>query len=95
MPSKEAAQLQHSCEFVEEEDATVVRQTTVATGDSYISRRAAHSDFNVTENDVKVNGMNRSGRAAKLGQQAHPAWVLTPDSGISVLLIRSIFCSIC
>jgi len=36
MPSKEAAQLQHSREFVEKEDPTIVRQTTVAKGDSYI-----------------------------------------------------------
>ena len=65
MPSKEAAQLQHSREFVEKEDPPIVRQTTVAKGESYISRRTAHSDFNLTENDVKVISTNHSGSTAK------------------------------
>ena len=55
MPSEEAAQLQHSREFVEKQYATVMRQAPVAKGDFHISRRSAHVDLNLTESDVKVN----------------------------------------
>jgi hypothetical protein len=38
MPGKEIAELQHPYKFVEEEGTAEVRQTTMFTGDSYISR---------------------------------------------------------
>jgi hypothetical protein len=81
MPSKEAAQLQHSREFIEKEDPTIVRQTTVAKGDSYIFRRTAHSDFNLTENDVKVISTNHRGSTAKPERNSNPVCVFTPDAG--------------
>ena len=81
MPSKAAAQLQHSCEFVEKEDAAVMRKAPVAKGDSYISRRTTHSDFNITKNDVKVRTENRRESPAKSGQKPLSLRVFTPDSG--------------
>ena len=87
MPSKEAAQLQHSSKFVEKEDPTIVRQTTVATGDFYISRRTAHSDFNLTENDVKVISTNHSRSTAKSERNSNPVCVFTPDTGVKELVL--------
>src|SRR5713226_5282185 len=81
MPSKEAAQLQQSREFVEKEDAAVMRKAPVAKGDFHISRRTTHSDLNVTKNDVKVRTENRRKSPAKSGQKSRSLRVFTPDSG--------------
>ena len=44
MTSQEPAKLQHSYEFVKEEGTAKVRQTTVFTGDCYVSRLILHAD---------------------------------------------------
>jgi hypothetical protein len=48
-------QLQHSKEFVEEEDPAIVRQTPVIKGDSEVSRRSSHAAFYFTKSAVKGN----------------------------------------
>jgi hypothetical protein len=44
MTRQEITELQHSYEFVKEEGTAKVRQTTMFTGDSYISRRISHAE---------------------------------------------------
>src|SRR5712691_11230362 len=84
MPTKEAAELQHSREFVEEQDAAVLRQTPVAKGDFHISRRSTHPDLNLTKSDVKVTMKICSGSPARSVRNSHPMPFFTPDSGGSV-----------
>src|SRR5207249_3665508 len=79
----EAAELQHSREFVEEQDAAVMRQTPVAKGDFHISRRSTHPDLNLTKSDVKVTMKICSGSPARSVRNSHPMPFFTPDSGIS------------
>src|SRR6266853_3333075 len=86
MPTKEAAELQHSREFVEEQDAAVMRQTPVAKGDFHISRRSTHPDLNLTKSDVKVTMKICSGSPARSVRNSHPMPFFTPDSGGSVSL---------
>src|SRR6266478_6026352 len=81
MPTKEAAELQHSREFVEEQDAAVMRQTPVAKGDFHISRRSTHPDLNLTKSDVKVTMKICSGSPARSVRNSHPMPFFTPDSG--------------
>src|SRR5260370_31422305 len=81
MPTKEEAKLQHSREFVEEQDAAVMRQTTVAKGDFHLSRRCQHPDLNVTKSDVKVTMKICSGSPARSVRNSHPMPFFTPDSG--------------
>src|SRR5882724_1682861 len=88
MPTKEAAELQHSREFVEEQDAAVMRQTPVAKGDFHISRRSTHPDLNLTKSDVKVTMKICSGSPARSVRNSHPMPFFTPDSG----LIEHSFC---
>src|SRR5713101_5489027 len=83
MPTKEAAELQHSREFVEEQDAAVMRQTPVAKGDFHISRRSTHPDLNLTKSDVKVTMKICSGSPARSVRNSHPMPFFTPDSGNS------------
>src|SRR6266852_5337473 len=83
MPTKEAAELQHSREFVEEQDAAVMRQTPVAKGDFHISRRSTHPDLNLTKSDVKVTMKICSGSPARSVRNSHPMPFFTPDSGPS------------
>src|SRR6266404_2605992 len=85
MPTKEAAELQHSREFVEEQDAAVMRQTPVAKGDFHISRRSTHPDLNLTKSDVKVTMKICSGSPARSVRNSHPMPFFTPDSGVSLL----------
>jgi len=59
MPSKEAAELQHSREFIEKQNTAVVRQTRMTESDFYISGRSTHSDFNVPKGEVKVSKRKR------------------------------------
>src|SRR5258708_306556 len=80
MPTKEAAELQHSREFVEEQDAAVMRQTPVAKGDFHISRRSTHPDLNLTKSDVKVTMKICSGSPARSVRNSHPMPFFTPDS---------------
>ena len=54
MPGEKTAPWQHSGEFVEKEDASVMGQTRVIKGDSNACRRTSHPDFNLTESEVKV-----------------------------------------
>jgi hypothetical protein len=68
MASKETVQLPHSSEFIEKQNATVVCQAPVAKGDFYISRQSTHSEFNLTENDVKVSRDNRRQIRIKCGK---------------------------
>src|SRR6266849_930558 len=84
MPTKEAAELQHSREFVEEQDAAVMRQTPVAKGDFHISRRSTHPDLNLTKSDVKVTMKICSGSPARSVRNSHPMPFFTPDSGFRV-----------
>jgi hypothetical protein len=42
MRGQEVPELQHSQEFMEEVDTTIVGQTSMITGDSDISRRISH-----------------------------------------------------
>ena len=44
MAGKETAELQHSYKFMEKEGTAEVSQTSMFTGDSYISRRILHLD---------------------------------------------------
>jgi hypothetical protein len=44
MTGQEPAQLQHSYEFMKEEGTAKVGQTTMFTGDLYVSRRIPHAD---------------------------------------------------
>src|SRR6266571_7341660 len=81
MPTKEAAELQHSREFVKEQDAAVMRQTPVAKGDFHISRRSTHPDLNLTKSDVKVTTTICSGSPARSVRNSHPMPFFTPDSG--------------
>src|SRR6266699_3189760 len=83
MPTKEAAELQHSREFVEEQDAAVMRQPPVAKGDFHISRRSPHPDLNLTKSDVKVTTKICSGSPARAARNSHPMPFFTPDSGYS------------
>src|SRR5216683_7510414 len=83
MPTKEAAELQHSREFVEEQDAAVMRQPPVAKGDFHISRRSTHPDLNLTKSDVKVTMTICSGSPARSVRNSHPMPFFTPDSGIT------------
>src|SRR5258708_1593151 len=83
MPTKEAAELQHSREFVEEQDAAVMRQTPVAKGDFHISRRSTHPDLNLTKSDVKVTMKICNGSPARSVRNSHPMPFFTPDSGIT------------
>src|SRR6266567_2824578 len=83
MPTKEAAELQHSREFVEEQDAAVMRQPPVAKGDCHISRRSTHPDLNLTKSDVKVTTTICSGSPARSVRNSHPMPFFTPDSGIT------------
>src|SRR5712691_12064885 len=85
MPTKEAAELQHSREFVEEQDAAVMRQTPVAKGDFHISRRSTHPDLNLTKSDVKVTMKICSGSPARSVRNSHPMPFFTPDSGRAAL----------
>src|SRR5713101_2798172 len=85
MPTKEAAELQHSREFVEEQDAAVMRQTPVAKGDFHISRRSTHPDLNLTKSDVKVTMKICSGSPARSVRNSHPMPFFTPDSGRTFL----------
>src|SRR6266404_3605310 len=82
MPTKEAAELQHSREFVEEQDAAVMRQTPVAKGDFHNSRRSTHPDLNLTKSDVKVTMKICSGSPARSVRNSHPMPFFTPDSGM-------------
>src|SRR5437773_11403230 len=84
MPSKEAAELQHSREFVEEQDAAVMRQTPVAKGDFHTSRRSTHPDLNLTKSDVKVTMKICNGSPARSARNSHPMPFFTPDSGSAV-----------
>src|SRR5260370_25098724 len=86
MPTKEEAKLQHSREFVEEQDAAVMRQTTVAKGDFHISRRSTHPDLNLTKSDVKVTMKICSGSPARSVRNSHPMPFFTPDSGLRVVV---------
>src|SRR5882724_6318753 len=88
MPTKEAAELQHSREFVEEQDAAVMRQTPVAKGDFHISRRSTHPDLNLTKSDVKVTMKICSGSPARSVRNSHPMPFFTPDSGRIHLRLR-------
>src|SRR5436853_458731 len=81
MPTKEAAELQHSREFVEEQDAAVMRQTPVAKGDFHTSRRSTHPDLNLTKSDVKVTMKICNGSPARSARNSHPMPFFTPDSG--------------
>src|SRR5437899_11167499 len=81
MPTKDAAELQHSREFVEEQDAAVMRPTPVAKGDFHISRRSTHPDLNLTKSDVKVTMKICSGSPARSVRNSHPMPFFTPDSG--------------
>src|SRR6266849_11077016 len=81
MPTKEAAELQHSREFVEEQDAAVMRQPPVAKGDFHISRRSTHPDLNLTKSDVKVTMKICNGSPARSVRNSHPMPFFTPDSG--------------
>src|SRR5712691_12432972 len=83
MPTKEAAELQHSREFVEEQDAAVMRQTPVAKGDFHISRRSTHPDLNLTKSDVTVTMKICSGSPARSVRNSHPMPFFTPDSGMT------------
>jgi hypothetical protein len=67
MPGEGAAQLQHSGKFVEKENPAIVGQTGVIKGDSNVSRRTAHADFNLTESDVKVRNLNENQKPANIG----------------------------
>src|SRR5260370_26797629 len=87
MPTKEEAKLQHSREFVEEQDAAVMRQTTVAKGDFHISRRSTHPDLNLTKSDVKVTMKICSGSPARSVRNSHPMPFFTPDSGENRCLV--------
>jgi hypothetical protein len=44
MTGQKTAKLQHSYEFVKEEGTAKVRQTTMFTGDFYVSRRILQAD---------------------------------------------------
>jgi hypothetical protein len=55
MPSKEVAQLQHSSEFIQNQDLSVMRQTAVGKGVFYVSMQSDRVDFNLTESAVKVS----------------------------------------
>ena len=44
MAGQETAKLQHSYEFVKEEGTPKMRQTTMFTGDTYVSRRILYAD---------------------------------------------------
>ena len=46
---QETAKLQHSYEFVKEEGTREMRQTTMFTGDSYVSRRILHVEEMLTK----------------------------------------------
>src|SRR5260370_37381068 len=81
MPSKESTQLQHSREFVEKQNATVVRQAPVAKADFYVSRRSTHTDFNITKSDVKVTTNICNGSPVKSARDSHLLSVFTPDIG--------------
>src|SRR6266446_4753807 len=81
MPTKEAAEVQHSREFVEEQDAAVMRQTPVAKGDFHTSRRSTHPDLNLTKSDVKVTMKICNGSPARSARNSHPMPFFTPDSG--------------
>src|SRR6266566_7881267 len=95
MPTKEAAELQHSREFVEEQDAAVMRQTPVAKGDFHISRRSTHPDLNLTKSDVKVTMKICSGSPARSVRNSHLMPFFTPDSGHRVLSVAGLNSSIC
>src|SRR5437879_11337030 len=83
MPTKEAAELQHSREFVEEQDAAVIRQPPVAKGDFHSSSRSTHPDLNLTKSDVKVTMKICSGSPARSVRNSHPMPFFTPDSGLN------------
>ncbi len=52
-PMEPVPQLQHSKKFVEEEYASVVRQTPVVKGDSQVSWPSSHLAFHLTKCEVK------------------------------------------
>jgi len=54
MPSKKIPQLQHSRKFVKEENSAIVRQTSMITGDSYISWRMSHLEHYITKSEVML-----------------------------------------
>ena len=61
--------MQHSSEFVEEQNAAIVRQTSVVKGDCDISWRSSHSDLNIPYVQVKVRPPKAYERAVKYGEK--------------------------
>ena len=81
MPSQEAAQLLHSRKVVEKQEAIIERQTPMAKGNLHMSGRSMHSDFNLTESNVKVITNNRNESPVKSMRDSHSEWSFTPDIG--------------
>jgi hypothetical protein len=89
MTAEAVAQLQHSGKFVEEKDAAIVRQKPVIKGDLNVSWRPVHSEPHFTKSDVKLRTLKLSRRPVNQGQKHCRLCVLTPDPGMTVVVLRS------
>jgi hypothetical protein len=88
VPGEKIPQLQHSREFVEEENPAIVRQTPVIKGDFYVSWRSAHAEPHFTNSDVRLRSVNLDRSPVNKGQNQPSLCILTPDSGVKALLNR-------
>ena len=84
--NKATQSLQHSEEFVEEENTAVVAETPVIKGDLNVSWRSAHPEPHFTKSDVRLRSIKLIGRAVNKGQNQLHLCILTPDSGHRALM---------
>jgi len=73
VPGEEMSKLQHSQKFVEKIHSTEMRQTSMITGDSKISRRSPHSDTDFTIGEVSVRISKVRWHSDKQGLRRTPA----------------------
>ena len=73
--------MQHSQEFVEEIDSAEVRETSMITGDSEISRRSSHPEPYLTKSEVRLRiaKAKRNNDKQAFGEPLEPR--NAPDSG--------------